>query len=78
MANFKAHHVNVGSDSLPQFQVYITLQNCGIRDGIKCAVTNCATISELEEQVAALFLSLNEAYGTAKAFLQENEGGGSN
>jgi len=75
MANFKAHRVNVGSPDSAQFQVYITLQNCGLRDGIKCAVTNCATVPDLEEQVAALLLSLNEAYGMAKAFLQENEGG---
>jgi len=74
MADFKAHRINVGSRNLPQFQVYITMSNCGVRNGRKVAITNCATPEELEEEVNRLIKSLETARDDAMAILQENEG----
>lgn len=74
MADFRAYRENVGTDSLPRFQVSITLSNCGVmNDGTKRAIARCATVEELDEQVDALIKSLESARDSAKGILEENE-----
>lgn len=74
MADFQVHHHNVGISTLPQFQVFITLCNCGARDEGHVAITNCATIQELEVEVDRLVKRLYSARDIAKGFLEENQG----
>jgi hypothetical protein len=74
MADFTAHRINVGTDSLPQFQVYITMSNCGVMDGLRVAITNCATVEELEEEVNRLIKSLRTVQDHATGILEENDG----
>lgn len=74
MADFQAHHANVGIEDLPQFQVFITLTDCGVRDEGYVAVTNCATVTELDEEVERLVKRLYAARDIARGFLEENEG----
>jgi hypothetical protein len=74
MAEFFANNINVGTDTLPQFQVYITMSNCGVRDGQRVAITNCATIDELNEEVKRLVQNLYKARDIAIGYLEENEG----
>ena len=75
MANFQAHRLSLsGVSRLPQFQAFITLTDFGIRDQGPVAITNCATISELEMEVERLVKRLYAARDIAKGFLEENEG----
>ena len=75
MADFQAYRLNVsGVSSLPQFQAFITLTGSGVRDEGPVAITNCATISELDIEVERLVKRLYAARDIAKGFLEENEG----
>jgi len=74
MADFQAHRLNVGVPNLPQFQVFITITGCGIRDQGHVAITNCATTTELTEEVERLVRRLYAARDIAKGFLEENQG----
>ena len=74
MADFQVHHINVGTPSLPQFQVFITMCDCGVREEGHVAITNCATVPELQEAVNRLVHRLYKARDIAKGFLEENEG----
>jgi hypothetical protein len=74
MANFQVHHRNVGISTLPQFQVFITLCDCGVRDEGHVAITDCATIQELDDEVERLVRRLYSARDIARGFLEENEG----
>jgi hypothetical protein len=74
MADFQAHRANVGIEDLPQFQVFITLTRCGVRDEGHVAITDCATVTELDEEVERLVKRLYAARDIARGFLEENEG----
>jgi len=75
MAEFFADRVNVGTEQLPHFQVSISLSNFGASlEGPPKAVALCASIQELDEQVEALIVSLQQARDAAKGILEENEG----
>lgn len=74
MADFQVHHINVGVPSLPQFQVFITMCDCGVRKEGHVAIANCTTIPELEEEVSRLIERLCKARNIAKGFLEENQG----
>jgi hypothetical protein len=74
MADFQVHRINIGISSLPQFQVFITMGDCGVRKEGHVAITNCATIPELEEEVERLINRLRKACDIAKGILEENRG----
>ena len=75
MAEFYAYRENCGIDTLPQFQVSILVSDCGVlMDGRKRVISRCATKQEIDEQVNALILSLEQARDAAKGILEENEG----
>ena len=74
MANFQVHRVNVGVSSHPQFQVFITMCDCGDRKEGQVAITNCATVPELEEEVTRLIERFCRARDVAKGVLEENQG----
>jgi len=75
MAEFFADRINVGTETLPQFQVAIVLTNYGSSlNGPPKAIARCATVQEIDCQVDALIESLERARNLAKGILEENEG----
>jgi hypothetical protein len=52
----------------------ITLCDCGMRDEGHVAITDCAPIQELDEEVERLVKRLYSARNIARGFLEENEG----
>ncbi len=73
MANFYAERINVGIDSLPQFQVTISMTDYG-RDlnGPPHVIQKCATVEELDYAVNRAITELNKAREIARGILEEN------